>query len=145
MADFLAVALHSILLFCFLNDMLCKLMDWMDGSWMIWECYCSCLLTHFKLFINLNTRYVQRNIGPRSFFCTDRACRARFVQKDRGPIFLCTYQASKVNKLLWICTRVKVEVLINNKTTWVRVKSTGSKRYLSKMYKVSLKITWSTK
>jgi hypothetical protein len=36
-----------------------------------------------------------------------------------------------VPKLLWICTRVKVEV-INNKTTWVRVKSTGGKTYLSK-------------
>jgi DNA-directed RNA polymerase subunit E'/Rpb7 len=44
-----------------------------------------------------------------------------------------------VPKLPWICTRVKVEV-INNKTTWVRVKSTGSKTYLSKKYKVSLKI-----
>jgi hypothetical protein len=44
-----------------------------------------------------------------------------------------------VPKLLWICTRVKWEV-INNKTTWVRVKSTGSKTYLSKKYKVSLKI-----
>jgi hypothetical protein len=33
-----------------------------------------------------------------------------------------------VPKLLWICTRVKVEV-INNKTTWVRVKSTGGKTY----------------
>jgi hypothetical protein len=43
-----------------------------------------------------------------------------------------------VPKLLWICTRVKVEV-INNKTTWVRVKSTGGKTYLSKKYKVSLK------
>jgi hypothetical protein len=46
---------------------------------------------------------------------------------------------SVVPKLLWICSRVKVEV-INNKTTWVRVKSTGSKTYLSKKYKVSLKI-----
>jgi hypothetical protein len=44
--------------------------------------------------------------------------------------------------LLWICTRVKVEVT-NNKTTWVRVKSTGSKTYLSNKYKVSLKNTWS--
>jgi hypothetical protein len=49
-----------------------------------------------------------------------------------------------VPKLLWICTQVKVEV-INNKTTWVRVKSTGGKSYLSKKYKVSLKNTWSTK
>ena len=45
-----------------------------------------------------------------------------------------------VPKLLWICTQVKVEV-INNKTTWVRVKSTGGKTYLSKKYKVSLKNT----
>ena len=51
---------------------------------------------------------------------------------------------SVVPKLLWICTRVKVEV-INNKTTWVRVKSTGGKTYLNKKYKVSLKNTWSTK
>jgi hypothetical protein len=43
---------------------------------------------------------------------------------------------SVVPKLLWICTRVKVEV-INKKTTWVRVKSTGGKTYLSKKYKVS--------
>jgi hypothetical protein len=45
---------------------------------------------------------------------------------------------SVVPKLLWICARVKVEV-INNKTTWVRVKSTGCKTYLSKKYKVYLK------
>jgi hypothetical protein len=45
---------------------------------------------------------------------------------------------SVVPKLFWIYTRVKVEV-INNKTTWVRVKSTGDKMYLSKKYKVSLK------
>jgi hypothetical protein len=31
--------------------------------------------------------------------------------------------------------------VINNKTTWVRVKSTGGKTYLSKKYKVSLKNT----
>jgi hypothetical protein len=44
-----------------------------------------------------------------------------------------------VPKLLWICTRVKVEV-IDNKTTWVwKVKSTGGKTYLSKKYKVSFK------
>jgi hypothetical protein len=49
-----------------------------------------------------------------------------------------------VPKLLWICTQVKVEV-INNKTTWVRVKSTGGKAYLSKKFKVSLKNTWSKK
>jgi hypothetical protein len=42
----------------------------------------------------------------------------------------------EVPKLLWICTRVKVEV-INKKTTWVIVKSTGGKTYLSKKYKVS--------
>jgi hypothetical protein len=49
-------------------------------------------------------------------------------------------------KLLWICTRVKVKVeVINNKTTWVRVKSTGGKTYLSKKYKVSSKTTWSKK
>jgi hypothetical protein len=47
-------------------------------------------------------------------------------------------------KLLWICTRVNVEV-INNKTTWVRLKSTGGKTYLSKKYKVPLKNTWSKK
>jgi hypothetical protein len=47
-----------------------------------------------------------------------------------------------VPKLLWICTWVKVEV-INNKTTWGRVKITGGKTYLSKKYKVSLKNTWS--
>jgi hypothetical protein len=46
-----------------------------------------------------------------------------------------------VPKLLWICTRVKVEVT-DNKTTSVRVKSTGGKTYLSKKYKVSLKNTW---
>jgi hypothetical protein len=56
-----------------------------------------------------------------------------------GPLIVAV-----VPKLLWICTRVKVEV-INNKTTWVRAKSTGSKTYLSKKYKVSLKKTWSTK
>jgi hypothetical protein len=39
-----------------------------------------------------------------------------------------------VPKLLWICTRLKVEV-INNKTTWIRVKSAGSKTYLSKSTK----------
>jgi hypothetical protein len=50
-----------------------------------------------------------------------------------GPLIVAV-----VPKLLWICTRVKVEV-INNKTTWVRAKSTGSKTYLSKKYKVSLK------
>jgi hypothetical protein len=33
--------------------------------------------------------------------------------------------------ILWICTRVKVQV-IDNKTTWVRVKSTGGKTQLSK-------------
>jgi hypothetical protein len=49
-----------------------------------------------------------------------------------------------VPKLLWICTWVKVEV-INNKMTWVAVKSTGGKTYLSKKYKVSLKNTWSKK
>jgi hypothetical protein len=49
-------------------------------------------------------------------------------------------------KLLWICTRVKVKVeVINNKTTWVRVKSTGGKTYLSKKYKVSSKNSWSKK
>ena len=47
-----------------------------------------------------------------------------------------TMAVSVVPKLLWICTRVKVEV-INNKTTCVRVKSTGGKMYLSKKYKAS--------
>jgi hypothetical protein len=51
------------------------------------------------------------------------------------------YEPSTQWCLLWICTRVKVEV-INNKTTWVRVKSTGSKMYLSKKYKVSINNTW---
>jgi hypothetical protein len=52
-----------------------------------------------------------------------------------------SYSSSAVvPKLLWICTRrVKVEV-INYKTTWVRVKSAGGKRYISEKYKVSLKI-----
>jgi hypothetical protein len=44
-----------------------------------------------------NARSVQRNIRPRSL-CTDRARRASFIQKDRGPIFLCTYRASEINK-----------------------------------------------
>ena len=53
--------------------------------------------------------------------------------------------SSSGTKLLWIYTLVKVEV-INNKTTWVRVKITGGKTYLkSKKYKVSLKNTWSKK
>ena len=44
--------------------------------------------------------------------------------------------SSVVPKLLiWICTWVEVEV-INNKTTWVRVKSIGGKTYLRKKYKV---------
>ena len=36
-------------------------------------------------------------------FCTDRARRARFVQKDRGPIFLGKDRASEVNKkfIIW--------------------------------------------
>jgi hypothetical protein len=62
-----------------------------------------------------------------------------------GEYHTCKWMTvAMVPKLLWICTWVKVGV-INNKTTWVRVKSTGSKRYLSKKYKVSLKNTWSTK
>jgi hypothetical protein len=48
-----------------------------------------------------------------------------------SPHLCLTIPHPVVPKLLWICTRVKLEV-INNKTTWVRVKSTGSKTYLSK-------------
>jgi hypothetical protein len=34
---------------------------------------------------------------------TDQACRARFLQKDRGPIVFCKYRASEVNKkfIIW--------------------------------------------
>jgi hypothetical protein len=44
------------------------------------------------------TRGLYREISDRGLFCTDRARRARFVKKDRGPIFLCTYRASEVYK-----------------------------------------------
>jgi hypothetical protein len=46
----------------------------------------------------LLTRGVYREISDRGLFCTDQARRARFVPKDRGPIFRCTFRASKVNK-----------------------------------------------
>ena len=38
-----------------------------------------------------------------SSYCIYRARRARFVQKDRGPIFLCKGRASEVNKkfIIW--------------------------------------------
>ena len=41
-----------------------------------------------------------REISDRGLFYADRARRTRFVQKDRGPIFLCIYRASEVNKKL---------------------------------------------
>jgi hypothetical protein len=50
-----------------------------------------------NFFIN-RTRGLYREISDGGLFCTDPACRARFVQKDRGLIFLCTYRASEVNK-----------------------------------------------
>ena len=43
-------------------------------------------------------RDLYREISDRGLFCTDRARRARFVQKDQGPIFLFKDQASEVNK-----------------------------------------------
>jgi hypothetical protein len=43
------------------------------------------------------------------FFFTDRARKARSVQKDRGPIFLCTYRASEVNKKFIIWHLYKLE------------------------------------
>jgi hypothetical protein len=45
-----------------------------------------------------------RYIDYTNFLLTERAVssdrdrRARFVQKDRGAIFLCTYRASELNK-----------------------------------------------
>jgi hypothetical protein len=52
----------------------------------------------------LGTRMSLYNeISDRGLFCTDRARRARFVQKDWDQIFLCTYRASEVNKkfIIW--------------------------------------------
>ena len=43
-------------------------------------------------------RGLYREISDRGLFCTDRVRRARLVQKDQGPIFLCKDQASEVNK-----------------------------------------------
>jgi hypothetical protein len=43
------------------------------------------------------TRGLYKEISDQGIFSTDRDRRARFVQKDRGPIFLCTYRASEVN------------------------------------------------
>ena len=42
-------------------------------------------------------------VSDRGPFCTDRARRVRFLQKGRGPIFLCTYRVSEVNKkfIIW--------------------------------------------
>jgi hypothetical protein len=57
------------------------------------------MMTRHKLLINriLITRGLYRDISDRGLFCTDRARRTRFVPKDRGPIFICTYRASEVN------------------------------------------------
>ena len=43
-----------------------------------------------------------REISDRGLFyaCRPSPYRTRFVQKDRGPIFLCIYRASEVNKKL---------------------------------------------
>ena len=56
----------------------------------------------YKLLIN-RTRGLYREISDRGLLYTDRARRARFVQKDRGPIFLCTYRASEISKkfIIW--------------------------------------------
>ena len=49
-------------------------------------------------------RTYSRYIDYTNFLLTERAVssdrdrRARFVQKDRGAIFLCTYRASELNK-----------------------------------------------
>ena len=68
--------------------------DWRHAA----ECYD--LLTYY--YIN-RARGLYREISDRGLFRTDRARRVRFVQKDRGPIFLCTYRASEVNKkfIIW--------------------------------------------
>ena len=44
-----------------------------------------------------------REILDPGLHCTDRARRARFVQKDRDPIFLFAFRASEVNKkfIIW--------------------------------------------
>jgi hypothetical protein len=48
-------------------------------------------------------RGLYREISDPGLFCIDRARRARFVHKDRDPIFICTYRASEVNKkfIIW--------------------------------------------
>jgi hypothetical protein len=59
-----------------------------------------------RLFINnflLIKYFLLIKLLDRCLFCTDRARRARFVQKGRGPIFLCKWRTSEVNKkyIMW--------------------------------------------
>jgi hypothetical protein len=51
----------------------------------------------------MQTQGLYREISDPGLFCTDRARRVRFVQKDRGPIFICKGRASEVNKkfIIW--------------------------------------------
>jgi hypothetical protein len=61
------------------------------------------VIVSLLLLINRTRGLHYREISDRGLFCTDRARIARFVQKERGPIFLCTNRESEVNKkiIIW--------------------------------------------
>ena len=83
--------IHSLVFFVFFYQMCTTLLICISNHAFLvcfkYKCLYKCYIINFLL--TSLARYVQRNIGPRSF-CTNLALRARSVQKDLGPIFLCT-------------------------------------------------------